>query len=281
MEQLNVDKIAALAIAAQGNLPVQVDKNASIAIVPEGFKVHSTEKFNAHRDRFRGTFNTNNIDSFVDYAKARGIEGLKNFINTNNHLRAEAFFNIGDDALPGHADDTATLILVKKPEFVAFEQANYRRFDQEQLIDLLDDWAEYITFKGKKVVDGQVVDTSISFEKGVRALRKVKLTKGSEVNSHVAEMGYQKSAAESMEATGVDDDLPTTIVLHTESFKGLPIESVFISVRISVKDSDPIFILRFVGKDNHDQKRADQFIEILKGKLASLKGEFYQGVFEA
>lgn len=44
MEQLNVDKIAALAIAAQGNLPVQVDKTASIAIVPEGFKVHSTEK---------------------------------------------------------------------------------------------------------------------------------------------------------------------------------------------------------------------------------------------
>ena len=76
MEQ-SVDKIAALAIAAQGNLPVQVDKNASIAIVPDGFKVHSTEKFNAHRDRFRGTFNTNNIDSFVDYAKARGIEGLK------------------------------------------------------------------------------------------------------------------------------------------------------------------------------------------------------------
>ena len=58
MEQLNVDKIAALAIAAQGNLPVHVDSTASIAIVPEGFKVHSTEKFNALRDRFRGTFNT-------------------------------------------------------------------------------------------------------------------------------------------------------------------------------------------------------------------------------
>ena len=77
MEQLNVDKIAALAIAAQGNLPVQVDKTASIAIVPEGFKVHSTEKFNALRDRFRGTFSTSNIDSFVDYAKARGVAGLK------------------------------------------------------------------------------------------------------------------------------------------------------------------------------------------------------------
>ncbi|WP_284084762.1 DUF2303 family protein [Acinetobacter nosocomialis] len=280
MEQ-SVDKIAALAIAAQGNLPVQVDKKASIAIVPEGFKVHSTEKFNALRDRFRGTFNTNNIDSFVEYAKARGIEGLKNFINTQNTLRAEAFFNIGDDVLPGHADDTANLILVKKPEFVAFEQANGRRFDQEGLIDLLDDWAEYITFKGKTLVDGQIVDTSISFEKGVRALRKVKLTKGSEVNSHVAEMGYQKSAAESMEATGIDENLPTAIVLNTESYKGLPVESIVISLRISVKDSEPTFILRFVSKDNHDQKRADQFIKILKEKLAELEGEFYQGVFEA
>lgn len=281
MEQLNVDKIASLAIAAQGNLPVQVDKTASIAIVPEGFKIYSTEKYNALRDRFRGTFQTNNIESFVDYAKARGVAGLKNFINTTGTLKTEAFFNIGNEADPGHADDTATLVLIKKPEFVAFEQANGRRFDQETLIDLLDDWAEFITFKGKTLVDGVLVDTSIAFEKGIRALRKVKLTKGTEVNSHVAEMGYQKSAAESMEATGVDADLPTTIVLNTESFKGLPVESVLISVRISVKDSDPIFILRIVGKDNHDQKRADQFIEILKGKLAELEGEFYQGVFEA
>ncbi|WP_345795535.1 hypothetical protein [Acinetobacter nosocomialis] len=60
-------------------------------------------------------------------------------------------------------------------------------------------------------------------------------------------MGYQKSAAESMEATGVDDDLPTTIVLHTESFKGLPVESVLISIRISVKDSDPIFYIALCG----------------------------------
>lgn len=91
MEQLNVDKIAALAIAAQGNLPVHVDSTASIAIVPEGFKVHSTEKFNALRDRFRGTFNTNNIDSFVEYAKSRGVEGLKTSLTLAAHLKPKRF----------------------------------------------------------------------------------------------------------------------------------------------------------------------------------------------
>ncbi|MEN8337117.1 DUF2303 family protein [Acinetobacter baumannii] len=282
MEQLNVDKIAALAIAAQGNLPVQVDKTASIAIVPEGFKVHSTEKFNALRDRFRGTFNTSNIDSFVEYAKARGVAGLKNFINTRSTLKAEAFFNIGNEADPGHADDTAVLVLDKKPEFIAFEIANTRRYNQEDLIDLLDDWAEFITLQGKSTgEDGATLNTVIPFDKGIRALRKVKIAKNAELNSHVAEMGYQRSAAESLEATGIDENLPTAIVLNTESYKGLPVEAITISLRISVNNSEPTFILRFVGKDNHDQKRADQFIEILKGKLAELQGEFYQGIFEA
>ncbi|MDW5465930.1 DUF2303 family protein, partial [Acinetobacter baumannii] len=115
----------------------------------------------------------------------------------------------------------------------------------------------------------------------IRALRKVKIAKNAELNSHVAEMGYQRSAAESLEATGIDEHLPTAIVLNTESYKGLPVEAITISLRISVNNSEPTFILRFVGKDNHDQKRADQFIEILKGKLAELQGEFYQGVFEA
>ncbi|MFH4214539.1 DUF2303 family protein, partial [Acinetobacter baumannii] len=85
-----------------------------------------------------------------------------------------------------------------------------------------------------------------------------------------------RSAAESLEATGIDEHLPTAIVLNTESYKGLPVEAITISLRISVNNSEPTFILRFIGKDNHDQKRADQFIEILKEKLAELQGEFYQ-----
>ncbi|MDR0069327.1 DUF2303 family protein, partial [Acinetobacter sp. 11520] len=81
--------------------------------------------------------------------KSRGVEGLKNFINTRGTLKAEAFFNIGNEADPGHADDTAVLVLDKKPEFIAFEKADTCRYNQEDLIDLLDDWAEFVTLQGK------------------------------------------------------------------------------------------------------------------------------------
>ena len=58
MEQAAVQQIANLAVAAQSKLPVQVDPTASIAILPENFKLHSTEKFNAQRDRYRGAYST-------------------------------------------------------------------------------------------------------------------------------------------------------------------------------------------------------------------------------
>lgn len=66
----------------------------------------------------------------------------------------------------------------KKPEFIAFEIANTRRYNQEDLIDLLDDWAEFITLQGKTMgEDGSSLNTIIPFDKGIRALRKVKLLK--------------------------------------------------------------------------------------------------------
>ncbi|MFX4717694.1 DUF2303 family protein, partial [Acinetobacter baumannii] len=83
------------------------------------------------------------------------------------------------------------LVLDKKPEFIAFEIANTSRYNQEDLIDLLDDWAEFITLQGKSTgEDGATLNTVIPFDKGIRALRKVKIAKNAELNSHVAEMGY-------------------------------------------------------------------------------------------
>ena len=66
----------------------------------------------------------------------------------------------------------------KKPEFIAFEKADTCRYNQEDLIDLLDDWAEFVTLQGKSTgEDGSTLNTIIAFDKGIRALRKVKLPK--------------------------------------------------------------------------------------------------------
>lgn len=272
MEQNSIEKIASLALAAQGNMPVQVDKNASIAIIPSDFSVHSTEKFNQHRDRFRGRFLTSIIAAFIAYVQDRSVTGVKSFISTKNGLSAETFFNIGDEITPGHGDDTARLILEKAPEFEALIGIDGSRFSQRDLIDWLDDWADFV-----KPHD---VNGEVTLEKALRAIRNVKIGRSRDVDSDVRDMGHKLSVTEAAEAEGVVEGLPTHFILSTESYKGLPIEEIKISFRISTKDDVPTFVLRFVGRDAHNQLRADQFAEILENELKDL-GNFYQGSYQA
>lgn len=272
MENNSVEQIKNLAIAAQGYMPIQVDGTASIAIVPEGFKIYSTEKYNQMRDRFRGSFATLSIPSFVGYINDRGIKDVKAFVSTAQGLTAEAVFNLGDVAEAGHADDLAKLTLEKKPEFKALERADGQRFEQQALIDWLDDWSDFVTAHN---AGGQ-----IAHDKSIRALRKVKINRGHEVDSDVQEYGYKQSVTEQVEATGVDENLPEYFILKTESYKGLAIDELKITIRISTKDSNPTFVLRFVGKDAHEQQRAEEFIELLENELAGAV-DFYQGSFTA
>lgn len=272
MEQHSIEKIASLALAAQGHMPIKFDNDASVAVIPNGFSICSTEHYNQNRDRFRGRFSTLSIAAFVAYVSDRKIEGIKSFINTSNGLNAETVFNIGDELTPGHADDLACLSLEKQPEFLALERVKGKRFSQQDLIDWFDDWADFVTAHND---EGEV-----EFEKAVRALRKVSIGRSRDVDSNVRDMGVKLSVTEAAEAKGVDEDLPTHFILSTESYKGLPVEDLKISLRISISDDVPTFILRFIGEDAHTQRRADQFIAILEEGLSGL-GEFYQGAFKA
>lgn len=272
MEQTAIEKISQLAIAAQGNMPIKVDSAASIAIIPADFKVHSLESFNQHRDRFRGRFTTSIIAAFVAYVADRKMLNIKSFISTKNGLIAETIFNIGDESTPGHSDDIARLHLEKTPEFETLLSNDGSRFSQQDLIDWLDDWADFI-----KPYDA---NGPVSLEKSFRALRNVKIGRSRDVDSDVRDMGQKLSITEAAEAEGVVEGLPTHFILTTESYKGLPVEDIKISFRISTKDDVPTFVLRFIGREAHNQRRADQFTEILENELSSFS-LFYQGSYQA
>lgn len=274
MEQQAVKQIADLAIAAQGTMPVQVDSNASIAIVPEGFKIYSTEKYNANRDRYRGNYRTSAIPSFAEYLKYRNDgadENVQTYISTDRGLSAQTFLNLGDVVVPGHGDDTATLTLEKKAEFARIESLNGNRLRQQQLIDFVDDWADFLEAHNES---GEV-----PLEKAIRALRKVKITKGSELDSRVQDFGHQVSAMEKLEATGVDENLPHYFILNTECYHGLYLRSVKISLRISANNDDaPGFVLRIVGEEALTEALAEEFKDILTDRLAG-QGQIFQGEF--
>ncbi len=276
MEQQAVKQIADLAVAAQSKMPVQVDAGASVAILPQGFNLHSTEKFNQNRDRYRGAYATTSIQAFAEYIEFRNNgsdENVQTFIATNQGLIARTFLNLGDKNLPGHGDDTAILVLEKKAEFARAEAINGRRQRQQELIDYVDDWAEFLEAHNDSGV--------IPLDKAIRALRKVKITKGSEVDSQVRDLGYQVSAMEKMEATGVDENLPQYFLLHTECFHGLNPRTVKLSLRVSTNNEDaPGLILRIVGDEALTEALAEKFKDILTDRLKG-QGQIFQGQFEA
>lgn len=276
MEQAAVQQIAELAITAQGKLPLHVDQSASIAILPEGFKLHSTEKFNALRDRYRGSYRTSSISSFAEYIEYRNNgadERVQTYINTERGLSAQTFLNLGDVIDPGHGDDTATLTLEKKAEFARFEGLNGNRLRQQQLIDVIDDWAEFL--------EAYSESGEVDLDKAIRALRKVKITKGSELDSQVRDFGHSVSALEKLEATGVDENLPHYFILNTECFHGLNLRSVKLSLRISANNDDaPGFVLRIVGEEALTEALAEEFKDILTDRLEG-QGQIFQGAFSA
>ncbi|WP_347460968.1 DUF2303 family protein [Acinetobacter sp. ANC 7454] len=275
MEQAAVQQIAELAIAAQGTMPVQVDKDASVAIIPEGFQLKSTEHYNFHRDRYRGVYKTSSIASFVEYIGYRNPEKkqtVQTYINTESGLSAQGFLNLGDAAIPGHGDDTAILTLERKAEFSRAQALNGRRQHQQELIDYIDDWADFL--------DAYNDEGHIELDKAIRALRKVKITKGSELDSQVRDFGHQVSALEKMEATGVDENLPTHFILHTECFHGLPPREVKLSLRISANnDSAPGFVLRIASEEALTEALAEEFKDILTEKLDG-QSQIFQGTFK-
>lgn len=277
MEQTAVKQIADLAIAAQAKLPIQIDAKASVAIIPDGFILQSTEKFNAQRDRYRGRYATASINSFVAYIGYRNPEGkdtdLQTYISTECGLSARAFLNLGNVIDPGHGDDTATVTLEKKAEFQTVQGLNGKRQRQQDLIDFIDDWSDFLEAYNES---GQ-----IELDKAIRALRKVKITKGSELDSQVRDFGHQVSAMEKLEATGVDENLPHYFELHTECFHGLNPRPVKLALRISANNDDaPGFVLRIVGEEALTEALAQEFKDILTTELAG-QGQIFQGEFQA
>ncbi|MCF5225981.1 DUF2303 family protein, partial [Pseudomonas syringae] len=79
-------------------------------VLPEGVKVVNMEQYSAGRSRFRGTCSTNSLADFAKYVSDRAAADAKGFIN-QDEMTCSVLFNLGNEEVPGHADDRAVLKL--------------------------------------------------------------------------------------------------------------------------------------------------------------------------
>lgn len=255
----------ASAIKALGDLAIgqslsnRIDFHTKAIVIGE--KVVSLEHLEEGRSRFRGGLKTNSLADFVGYVKRdHGIDkGMQPqaFIDSVN-LSASAFFNLGDHLHPGHADHTAQLKLDQTAAFRSLIAHDGKRIDQKALAEWLEEWGNQVS-----VVDEN--DASIALPVAIAAIRSVTVKAISEAKTTVGNFSQARTAMEEIEAKASGlASLPQRVSFRFVPALGLLEQTADLRLSlIANPDEKPIFVLRWLGREQVIEAIAQDFKRVL------------------
>lgn len=236
-------------------------------ILGQEFGLADLEKYQDGRRRFRGKFATKGLADFTRYLGQRAESHTPVFID-RDQMAARCFIDIGSLGEPGHCDHAATLTLPKTPEFSAFRRANATTFDQEQMVELLEDWGHLMTFENSK---GEALD----LRKVIHAFRKVSIEDLTSIDSEKQEHSSQVGVMNKVTVKNADR-LPAVIAWRFSPHEGL--EERELAMRVSsLTKGGPGFRLRAISLEAAEQEIAEEFAAKIGEALPDLEcllGEF-------
>lgn len=280
LSQEAIQEISELSVKASGVFTDELkNTNSKVTVIPCGTEIESLERFNKYRDKLRGAFKTESVDSFIEYNKNQSGDNATCFINATSML-ARTIFDLGTKEHPLHCLHTASLALSKTSDYKALLSV-IDHIEQKKLSDFIEDWSENITCYGECIGDNDA--ELIGNNLAVQAVRKVKIESSSEVESTVGDFEGKTSVLQQAAAKAGDygKKLPALIVFKCSPFNGLK-EYVF-HVRISVITSNesPVFSLRIVNHEKQCDEMVDEFMSIITNKLSGTEIKTYIGNFSS
>lgn len=276
---LNKDAIQELQKGAaidQANQPLQHTSGA-IAL-PNDFQLHSLEKFESNRYRFRGQMTTKSVTAFSQYATDNAQEDNACFIDAKS-MAAKLIFNIGDALSPGHCDHSAVVQLEKTAPYSAMLNVINKRHTQKDIAEFIEDWRNYITAHSEEDENGD--SKIIPLPKALHAIRKITIEATATSESESRNFGASSSSMESIDVRG-ENPPPALLLFACKPYTELP-ERVF-SLRLSViTDRNPVLTLRCIREEEHAEEMATEFKELLNSELQIVTPEVktYVGAFAA
>lgn len=245
-------------------------------IVPENYELCDTERLQEHRSRFRGNMATRSLPDFCAYVERRAddFEGEptpSGFIDVDT-MRCRVFFNLGDAGQPGHADDTADLVLKPTAAFAALQQIAGKALSQAQLAEWMEDWSASLKVVG---TEGEAITVGVAVQK----IRTIKIKATAERTSTEGNFGAVRSAMDEIEASHAEQQ-PADLLFTVKPYEGL-LERTFI-LRLSIITGDkPTIRPRWVQQEAQEEEIAQEFKQVLKqqiGGFANLTlGSFHPG----
>lgn len=168
-------------------------KEVDQVIVHNDYKLHNLEQYKAHRNRFRGLFQTKMIEDFARYVKHyKPTEEAICFIHPD-HLIARIFLNMGTEDRPGHCDHIAKVVLEYSAEMNGLDHFKNCKHSQKEAAELLEDWRAFITIYDEDYKE-------IPFAKAINSMRKMTLSQSKSMESEERTFKAERSTFEKVEA---------------------------------------------------------------------------------
>lgn len=227
-------------------------------VIGDNFNLQDMEKYQAHRRRFRGKYQTHDLAAFLRYVQIWASAGVPVFID-QDQMAARSFLDIGSQSEPGHCDHSATLTLPKTPDFHAFHAADGSAYDQDKMVELIEDWGHLMTFANK---NGEELEKS----KVIHAFRKVSIDDLTSIDSEKQEHSSQIGVMNKVTVKQADR-LPTVITWRMTPYEGL--EERDFSMRVAtITKGGPIFRLRAMALEAQEKEIAREFANKIEADLA-------------
>ncbi|WP_249584357.1 YfdQ family protein [Pseudomonas viridiflava] len=227
-------------------------------VLPEGAKIVNLEQYGAGRSRFRGTFSTSSLADFAKYVIDRAVADAKGFIN-QDEMTCSVLFNLGNDEVPGHADDRAVLKLKPTAAYQAVQAISGRAMSQKDMSDWIEDWHSTLSAVGDDL-------QNIPLAKAIAAVRTISVKTTSENNHTVSETRASRSAMDDIEATS-KETLPTSLIFSAVPFEGLQLRDIILRISVITSGAQPVLKLRWVGEDVLRDEIAQEFKSVVESKV--------------
>lgn len=254
-----LNRLISLATAAAAP---ELPTDTAARLVHKDYMIESLEHLKDHRRRFRGHLDTHSIADFSKYVKAHtSKQATAGFVDQDN-MACTVIFNLGNAALPGHGDHTATLKLKPTAAFIGLLDALGRMHNQRSLAEWLEDWVQHLTAYS----DGSASET-LGMAAAITGIRRMTIKATTQRDSSVGDFSATRSAMDEIEAKS-QDVLPTAFDFITVPYEGL--QPTTIRLRLSVitgRDEEPMLRLRWVGEEAQREDIARKFKGVIEQEL--------------
>ena len=249
-----------------------MDSPFGMVMVPETFKQVDLEKYLPNRRRFRGLFNTSDIEDFNGYAVNEQPDVV--FLNTqSDRMSAVAYFDLGDSSCPGHAEHTATLFCEPLPAYKAAININGQRIKQAQLAEFIEDWLPHLTV----LCDDEVQNPL----QAIQAVRNITITAKSAASHSEHHFGATRSAMEEIEAKSNTYQLPTHIKFNLVPHTGFDPIDVMFRVSVITDAENPRLTLRWIQQDTQQEAIGENLKSLIEEGIGETGCPIYNGTFSA